>query len=138
LFLRHRSVVTFIDGHEHLNHIVPYGRTTAGASDGGFWEITTASHIDWPQQSRLLDLFDNRDGTLSIFSTVLDHTFFLQGKVPKGTFVDAAGVANLAGISREMAFNDPQADNGEDGHSDARGTRLDRNVELLLKNPYPH
>ena len=52
--------------------------------------------------------------------------------------IDAQGVGNLAAISRELSFNDPQADNGEDGHSDALGTRLDRNVELLIKNPYPH
>ena len=34
-----------------------------------------------------------------------------------------------------MSFNDPQADNGEDAHSDARGTLLDRNVELLIRYP---
>ena len=137
LFLRHRSLIAFVDGHEHLNRIVPYERrTSGGALDGGFWEITTASHIDWPQQSRLLDLFDNRDGTLSLFTTVLDHTPVLRGAVPRGPFVNAQGVGYLAAISRELSFNDPQADNGEDGHSDARGTRLDRNVELLIKNPY--
>ena len=137
LFLRHPSLIAFVDGHEHLNRIVPYARATTGSPRAGFWEISTASHIDWPQQSRLLDLFDNRDGTLSMFSTILDHTSVLRGVVPRGALVDA-GVANPAGISRELSFNDPQADNGEDGHSDALGTRLDRNVDLLIKNPYPH
>ena len=137
LFLRHRSLIAFVDGHEHLNRIAPYARQAlGGAPDGGFWEVTTASHIDWPQQSRLLDLFDNRDGTLSIFGTILDHTPVLRGTVPAGPFVNAQGVAYLAAISRELSFNDPQADNGEDGHTDARGTRLDRNVELVIKNPY--
>ena len=42
----------------------------------------------------------------------------------------------LASIARELSFNDPQAENGEDGFPDRRGTRLDRNVELLLPNPY--
>ena len=137
LFLRHRSLIAFVDGHEHLNRIAPYERKTqAGARDGGFWEITTASHIDWPQQSRLLDLFNNRDGTLSLISTVLDHTPVLRASVPLEPFVNAQGVGRLAAISRELSFNDPQGDNGENGHSDARGTRLDRNVELLIKNPY--
>jgi hypothetical protein len=109
LFLRHRSVIALVDGHEHLNRIAPYQRKTlGGAPDGGFWEITTASHIDWPQQSRLLDLFDNRDGTLSIFGTMLDHTPALRGSVPRGPFVNSQGVAYLAAISRELAFNDPQ------------------------------
>jgi hypothetical protein len=42
----------------------------------------------------------------------------------------------LASISRELAFNDPDADNGEDGHSDRRGERGDRNVELLVRHPH--
>ena len=46
-------------------------RTTEGG--GGFWEINTASHIDWPQQSRLVEILDNQDGPLSIFCTMVDH-----------------------------------------------------------------
>jgi len=42
----------------------------------------------------------------------------------------------LASISRELAFNDPDADNGEDGHSDRRGERGERNVELLVRHPH--
>ena len=30
---------------------------------GGFWEVNTAAHIDWPQQSRVVELVDN-DGKL--------------------------------------------------------------------------
>jgi len=67
---------------------------------------------------------------------VLDHTPTLRGSVPKEPFVNAQGTSNLAAISRELAYNDPQADDREDGHSDALGTPLDRNVELLIKNPY--
>ena len=39
---------------------------------GGFWEVNTASHVDWPAQARLLELVDNRDGTLSVFGTIVD------------------------------------------------------------------
>jgi len=42
----------------------------------------------------------------------------------------------LGSISRELAFNDPDADNGEDGTRDRRGDRRDRNVELLVKDRY--
>jgi hypothetical protein len=45
-------------------------------------------------------------------------------------------VTRLASIARELSFNDPQAENGEDGTRDRRGTPLDRNVELLVPNPY--
>jgi hypothetical protein len=46
------------------------------------------------------------------------------------------GGARLASIARELAFNDPQAETGEDGSDDRRGTPLDRNVELLVRRPY--
>jgi hypothetical protein len=45
-------------------------------------------------------------------------------------------VTRLASIARELSFNDPEAENGEDGTRDRRGTALDRNVELLVANPY--
>ena len=50
-----------------------HGDQARRAQAGGFWEIETASEIDWPIQSRLIELMDNRDGTLSIFGTLIDH-----------------------------------------------------------------
>lgn len=74
LFLRHPSVISFVVGHEHDNRIRPVERReVAGRVAGGFWQIVTASHIDWPQQSRVLDLVDNHDGNLSIIGTIVDH-----------------------------------------------------------------
>jgi metallophosphoesterase (TIGR03767 family) len=139
LFRRHPSVIAFVNGHEHNNRIEPFQRAE-GPGTGGFWEINTASHIDWPQQSRTLELFDNRDGTLSIFGTILDHGAAPnpggpppsdgQGQAPSST-------QRLASISRELAYNDPQGRNGEeDAPGDARGSREDRNVELIVRDPY--
>ena len=128
LLLRHPSAVAFVNGHEHANRITPVRRSGAH----GLWEINTASHIDWPQQSRVLDLVDNRDATLSIFTTILDHA---AAPNPGGS--DASSSARrLASISRELSFNDPDASNGEDGHSDARGAQSDRNTELIVANPW--
>ena len=67
---------------------------------GGLWEINTASHIDWPQQSRLIELTDNHDGTLSIFTTMVDHAG------PVSYAGDRARPP--AGLGRELAANDPQ------------------------------
>ena len=134
LLLRHPSVVALVAGHEHRN------RATAHAvAHGGFWEIVTAGHVDWPQQSRLLDVVDNRDGTISIFGTILDHG---SPPVPRrasrlrGRLLPAAEVSRLASIARELAYNDPQSATGRDGTPDRRGTPADRNVELLIRNPY--
>jgi hypothetical protein len=131
LFLRHRSVIAYVNGHEHNNRINPFERTDGeGKTLGGFWQINTAAHIDWPQQSRTIDIVDNRDGNLSLFGTILDQA----GTIRPAGLSDSVRV--LAGISRELSFNDPDARNGEDGHSDARGSREDRNVELIVRNPY--
>jgi hypothetical protein len=45
-------------------------------------------------------------------------------------------VRRLASIGRELSFNEPQAENGEDGFPDRRGTALDRNVILPVPNSY--
>ena len=135
LFLRHRGVVAFVAGHQHRNRIAAHPR----AGGGGFWEIVTSAHVDWPQQSRLLDLVDNADGTLSIFGTIFDHGAPARpGARParRGSRLSAREVEWLASIARELSYNDPQGENGRDGLADRRGTPADRNVELVIPNPY--
>ena len=135
LLLRHHSVIALVAGHSHRNRITPYAR----AGGGGFWEIVTSSHADWPQQSRTISLVDNGDGTLALTTKVVEQSSPPRpGKRvrSRGRLLPAREVTRLASIARELAFNDPQAENGEDGFPDRRGTPLDRNVELLLSNPY--
>jgi len=141
-FLRHPAVVAFVAGHEHENKVLPYERDPgAGPVEGGFWEVATAAHIDWPQQSRVLDLVDNRDGSLSVFGTLLDHNGAPNPGGPPaprdGQGSASQAVQRLASISRELSFNDPDSFNGEDGRPDARGGEGDRNVELLVRDPFP-
>lgn len=135
LLRRHRSVVALIMGHSHRNRITPYARP----GGGGFWEIVTSSHTDWPEQSRIVDLVDNHDGTLSVTSRVIEQSSPPRpGKRirSRGRLLSGREVMRLASIARELSFNDPDAENGEDGSRDRRGNRLDRNVELLVRNPY--
>lgn len=118
------NVIAWVNGHTHRNQIWAHPRKKSGKVVGGFWEINTASHIDWPQQSRLLEITDNKDGTLSIFTTMVDHGGSL-------TFNgDLTDPLQLAGLSREIGANDWQE--REDGRE---GPRNARNVELLLKAP---
>jgi len=119
LLLRYPVAVTWLNGHTHLNQILSHRR-----GDRGFWEITTASCIDFPQQQQVVELVDNRDGTLSIFTTVLDHA---SPAVP-GT---RGSVADLAARSREFAAND-----WAESPVMRRGSPLDRNTELLLPAPF--
>jgi metallophosphoesterase (TIGR03767 family) len=135
LLHRHRSVIALVAGHSHRNRITPYART----GGGGFWEIVTSSHTDWPEQSRIIDLYDNGDGTLSITTRVIEHSAPPrpgQRVRSRGRPLSPKQMIRLASIARELSFNDPEAENGEDGWRDRRGMPLDRNVELLVANPY--
>jgi hypothetical protein len=97
---------------------------------GGFWEINTASHVDWPQQARIVEVVSNGDGTLSIFGTIVDHA------APTGWASNPSTPLELAALSRELAVNDPQR-NAETATTDGkRGTLADRNVELLMRAPF--
>ncbi|GAB3669366.1 TIGR03767 family metallophosphoesterase [Actinocorallia lasiicapitis] len=121
LLLRFPNVVLWVNGHTHVNEVAVHRRKSG--PPGGFWEVSTAAHIDWPQQSRLIELADNRDGTLSIFATVLDTS------APESAS-RLSDPAKLASISRELSANDWQRD------VKAAGKAEDRNVELLLPAPF--
>lgn len=119
--LASRNVIAWVNGHTHRNEVTAH-RAAGGAS--GFWEINTASHVDFPQQSRLIEIADNRDGTLSIFTTMIDHA----GPASHGGTL--ADTVHLAAISRELSANDPQQRNAAQ-----EGSAADRNTELLIANP---
>jgi len=74
LLLQYPNVVMWVNGHTHVNRVTPYTRPEGG----GFWEVNTAAHVDFPCQARLMEVLDNRDGTLSLFATVLDAAAPLQ------------------------------------------------------------
>jgi metallophosphoesterase (TIGR03767 family) len=126
LLLASPNVVAYVAGHTHRNRVTPFRRWDGG----GFWGIETASEIDWPIQSRLLELMDNRDGTLSMFGTLIDHGAALATPAA-GTPASAFDARTLASLAREFSFNDPQAG----VEAGAEGAPQDRNVELLLPDP---
>ena len=103
---KHDCVIAWVNGHTHENII----ETQAGK----FWDIGTAAHIDFPAQSRLIEVVDNRDGTLSIFTTMVDHED-----------------DPIASFARELMANDPQK-----GFGYGEGKVEDRNAELLLPHPF--
>ena len=119
LLLAHPCVVAWVNGHSHQNRVWPRRRP----GGGGLWEINTAAHIDWPLQSRIIEVADNRDGTLSLFTTVVDHAG------PRRWNGRLDTTRQLASLARELAANDWHSGDG------ARGERKDRNVELLVRDP---
>ncbi|MDQ4085168.1 MAG: TIGR03767 family metallophosphoesterase [Actinomycetota bacterium] len=123
LLLQHPQVVAWVNGHTHRNQVWAH---RAPDRPGGFWKVNTAAHVDWPQQSRLVEIADNRDGTLSVFATMLDHD------APLAYGGQLGDPLSLASLGRELALNDWQ----ERG-SARRGEEADRNVELLVASPLP-
>jgi hypothetical protein len=101
----HPRVLAALSGHTHRNRIV--ARRTAA---GGYWLISTASLIDFPQQARALRVIATADGGVAIQTWMLDHVF----------------PGALGTTSRALAYLDAQG-----GRPAAlAGGRLDRNVTL--------
>lgn len=125
LLLRYPNVIAWVNGHTHRNQVIPHARANGAAVAGGFWELNTAAHIDWPEQSRIVEIVDNLDGTISIFGTILDHA----GPIARGSTLTTT--SSLAALSRELAANDWQ-----DRTDARRGSVEDRNVELLVPAPF--
>lgn len=108
VLLRFSNVVLWVNGHIHANRVTP----RAGAQKAGcLWEVTTGSLVDWPCQSRVIEIFESESGEIGIAATMLDH--------------DGSGLASL---HRELAGNVPR--NGFDSWRPGRPE--DRNVLLLL------
>ena len=104
---RDPRVIATLAGHIHRNRIV--ARPTAA---GGYWMITTASLIDYPQQSRALRVLGTADG-VAIQTWMLDHVF----------------AGDLGTISRQLAYLDAQGGRPQ-GFA---GGHEDRNVTLYRR-----
>ena len=121
LLLQHPQVVAWVNGHTHTQ---PGLGAPAGRRHG---RVLGDQH---GQPRRLPDAVAagrgrrQRDGTLSLFTTMLDHA----GPLAHGG--DLTDPTALAGLSRELGANDPQ----ERSHN-RRGVRGARNVELLVADP---
>jgi 3',5'-cyclic AMP phosphodiesterase CpdA len=148
LYCGHPAVLAHVAGHEHENYVArhdcsddepPPPKCAPPAPVGTcpnphFWHISTAAHIDWPQQARMIELVKLGEN-MSFVLTMLDHDGPANpGGLPPGHEDHGHApddVLRLAGIGREIAYNDYQADRG------ARGAREDRNVILPTDRPPP-
>ena len=99
----HPRVLAVLAGHTHRNSIEPRGH---------YWQINTASLIDYPQQARALRVVRTSGGGVAIQTWMLDHTG-----------------SELGAISRQLAYLDAQGGRPK-GFA---GGRLDRNVTLYVR-----
>ncbi|NNG38933.1 TIGR03767 family metallophosphoesterase [Flexivirga sp. ID2601S] len=117
---RFPNVLAWVNGHTHDNRITARGHAVPERS---WWEINTASHIDFPQHARIIDVCDNRDGTISLFTTLVESA------APYQASYGAGDAASLASLYREFSYNDLAMDPQRTGGAG------DHNTELLLTKP---
>ncbi|SFF50314.1 hypothetical protein SAMN04488120_1066 [Fontimonas thermophila] len=141
-------LIAWIAGHTHQHRIRAFKVETGIGRNGtvevpvqckregacsGFWQIETASLIDHPQEQRLIEIFDNGDGTGTIRASVLQHRFerakalaaaddrcalYLSDPAAVAAAISEAG---LAGLCLQGGIRP--------------GTPGDRNVELMFRMP---
>ena len=122
LLHRFPNVVLWLNGHTHTNTVRP--RPDPADPKRGFWEVTTCAVVDWPCQTRVVELLDHGE-YLSIVTTMVDHDTPVAPSLALETSDD------LAALHRELAANVPW------DVTVMAGTTADRNVELRVVPPFP-
>jgi hypothetical protein len=135
LLQRYPNVIAWVNGHEHNNRVTGFPAPKGQDPARSFWEINTASHIDWPQQSRILEVAYKRGinglpGSIFIYGTLVDHA---ADPVPDQAAQDPVGY--LASLSRVESYYDACVRVGQ-ADCEAGGEARDRNVKLVLKAPF--
>jgi metallophosphoesterase (TIGR03767 family) len=129
LLLQNQNVIGWMAGHVHHHAAMRHGD-----SRSGFWEFTTASLIDWPQQARLVEIVqvsDEGEPEIAIITTVADHAAGVAWQAG-----DITEPAALASVSRALSGNDYRLRGGA-----LRGLSLDsapavRNTVWRVPDPF--
>ena len=103
-------VIATLAGHTHHNRI-----SARPAAGGGYWQIATASLIDYPQQARALRILETVGGGAAIQTWMLDHVY----------------PGRLGTTARQLAFLDAQGGRP----AGFAGGHQDRNVTLYRRAP---
>ena len=126
MLLKYPQLIAWFAGHEHRHHIEWVG---AKEEVTGFWHIETASHADWPQQSRTVEIVSDSLGDIYFGLSILDHA----GSTDYG---DATSPIEMAALSRVVSANVWQKRSELGAKHDvswADGEAKDRNVVLKIK-----
>ena len=127
MLVKYPKVILWLAGHEHRHHVEWIGEQQENI---GLWQVETASHIDWPQQSRMIEVVRDEVGDIYIALTVVDHA----GDVD---YSEAKTPLELAALSRLLSANVWQRREelgSPGGFSFGPGVPEVRNVVLRIPN----
>ena len=121
--LKHDRIILWLAGHDHDNRIKYIGEE----GKNGFWQVLTASLIDWPQQGRIVEVLEDR-GKVVIATSVFDHQSPID--LDEATSQLESPVS-MAGISRLLSANHWQRRKSNEFYVElAAGEAGDRNRYL--------
>ncbi|OIQ70036.1 hypothetical protein GALL_483550 [mine drainage metagenome] len=126
MLLAYPVIIAWLAGHEHRHHVRWIGSFDQSR---GFWQIETASHADWPQQSRVIEIVEAVGGEIFIGLTVVDHVAPLE-------YEHSDDPVALAALSRVISANVWQRRAELGSHnplSRGEGAPEDRNVVLKVQ-----
>jgi len=144
------NVVAWVAGHTHRHRIrafkVENGRGTNGEIEAavdcrgpgpcaGFWQIETASLIDHPQEQRLIEVFDNGDGTGTLRAPVIRHRYEKSQVLAARDDQCQLYLTDPAAVAAALTDADLDALCRQGGTR--QGEPGDRNVELIFRMPAP-
>jgi hypothetical protein len=101
-------------GHSHENRVRYLEPPTAGRA---LWEVMTSALADFPHQLRIVEIWDQDNGWLSLRATSVDFAVFGDAAATEGR--ELGTLEYVAGWTP----------------ADAPGTLDDRNVELWIERP---
>jgi hypothetical protein len=130
----HGQVLAWVAGHTHRHHV-----SRLPSSNGrGILSIETASLIDWPQQGRILEIFQSSPDDFFLTSTTINHLGAVSPVAGPGQILDPqVGQSDdelfwLAGLSRQLAVNDWQRQSGTYSVANLEGDTSARDFAVRL------
>ncbi len=142
------NVIAWVAGHTHRHRIRAFKVENGVGANGlvetpveckgpgacrGFWQIETASLIDHPQEQRLIEIFDNGDGTGTIRGPVLTHDFAKSKTLAAADDRCALYLTDPEAVQAAISEADLAALCSQGGVR--QGEATDRNVDLMFHMP---
>jgi hypothetical protein len=142
------NFIAWVAGHTHRHRIRAFKVDNGTGSNGaisapvtckgpgactGFWQIETASLVDFPQEQRILEFLDNGNGTGTIRTQVLQHDFEHSKALAARDDMCQFYLTDPAAVQQVVTDADLSALCSQGGTRD--GEPIDRNVDLMFKLP---